>query len=63
MDTSVEAFLPQVYVIVGDWCQEQGAALIGGGVGAKPVVSDCEVLTLILANADKREGANNALED
>ncbi len=49
MGTSVEAFLTQVYVRVDDWCQEQGAVLLGGRVGAKPVVSDSEVLTLILA--------------
>lgn len=49
MNTSVEAFLTQVYVLVDDWCQEPGAALLGGRVGAKPVVSDSEVLTLILA--------------
>jgi dipeptidyl aminopeptidase/acylaminoacyl peptidase len=34
---------------VDDWYQEHGVALIGGRAGAKPVVSDSEVLTLILA--------------
>ncbi len=37
-----------VYVLVDDGYQEQGVSLLQGKVGAKPVLSDSEVITLLL---------------
>lgn len=38
-----------IYVLVDDWYQAHGAQLLTGKVGHKPVFSDSEVMTLMLA--------------
>jgi DDE family transposase len=60
MNMPVETFLTALYTIVDDWYKEQGAALLVGKAGTKPLFSDSEVLTLSLAQhwmgvADERE--------
>jgi hypothetical protein len=49
MFISIEDMFLIVLVIVDDWYQRQGAALLGRTVGQKPHFSDSEVLTLMLA--------------
>jgi hypothetical protein len=41
--------LTTVYVLVDDWYKENAPRLLKGKVGAKPVFSDSEVITLILS--------------
>ena len=38
-----------IYVIVDDWYQQHGQVLLQGKVGKKPTFSDCDVITLMLA--------------
>ena len=45
----VDAFLTALYTKVDDWYQTEGQALLAGKVGAKPLFSDSEVITLALA--------------
>ena len=45
----VETLLTVILVLVDDWYQTQGHRLLKGKRGAKPVFSDSEVLTLLLA--------------
>lgn len=48
MFISIEDMFLIVLVIVDDWYQRQGAALLGRTVGQKPHFSDSEMLTLML---------------
>lgn len=45
----VETLLTVILVLVDDWYQTEGYRLLKGKRGAKPVFSDSEVLTLLLA--------------
>jgi hypothetical protein len=49
MNMPVDAFLTALYTKVDDWYQAHGQALLAGKVGAKPLFSDSEVITLSLA--------------
>jgi hypothetical protein len=49
MNMPVDAFLTALYTKVDDWYQTEGPALLAGKVGAKPLFSDSEVITLALA--------------
>ena len=49
MNMPVDAFLTALYTKVDDWYQTEGQALLAGKVGAKPLFSDSEVITLALA--------------
>lgn len=46
----LETLLRHLYVLVDDWYQAEGQALMKGKVGAKPTFSDSEMLTLMLAH-------------
>ena len=50
MNRHTDAFLAGLYVIVDDWYLTQGVRLLSGKVGAKPIFSDSEVMTLALAH-------------
>ncbi len=45
----IETLLTIMYVLVDDWYQAKGHELLKGKPGAKPVFSDSEVMTLVLA--------------
>jgi len=45
----IETILTIIYVMVDDWYQSKGHCLLRGKVGRKPVFSDSEVITLMLA--------------
>jgi hypothetical protein len=45
----VDAFLTALYTKVDDWYQTEGQARLAGKVGAQPLFSDSEVITLALA--------------
>jgi hypothetical protein len=45
----IETILTIIYVIVDDWYQTKGKTLLAGKVGRKPIFSDSEVITLMLA--------------
>ncbi len=45
----VETLLTVIFVLVDDWYLAEGYRLLKGKRGAKPVFSDSEVLTLLLA--------------
>jgi len=45
----IETILTIIYVMVDDWYQSKGHRLLQGKVGRKPVFSDSEVITLMLA--------------
>src|SRR3954470_9176784 len=49
--TSIDmvSLLTTIYVLVDDWYKSKGQALLREKPGAKPVFSDSEVLTLMLA--------------
>lgn len=51
MKTSIDIpdLLTTIYVLVDDWYQAQGQALLKGKPGAKPEFSDSEMITLMLA--------------
>lgn len=51
MRTSINIpdLLTTIYVLVDDWYQEQGQALVQGKPGVKPELSDSEMITLMLA--------------
>jgi len=49
MTVSFETLLVTIYVLVDDWYQNEGSRLLKGKRGAKPVFSDSEVITLLLA--------------
>jgi Transposase DDE domain len=49
MNMPTELFLMELYCIVDDWYQAHGASLLAHKVGAKPVFSDSEVITLSIA--------------
>ena len=44
-----ETLLTIIYVLVDDWYQTEGRQLLKGKPGAKPVFSDSEVITLLVA--------------
>src|SRR5260370_7690855 len=46
MDVPYEMLFTVVYVVVDDWYQREGWALVRGRPGVKPRCSDSEVLTL-----------------
>jgi hypothetical protein len=46
---SIEELLLVTFVLVDDWYEQKGKYLLGRTVGAKPIFSDSEVLTLMLA--------------
>ncbi len=48
MDLPYEMLFTMVYVVVDDWYQREGCALVRGRPGVKPHFSDSEVLTLEL---------------
>jgi len=45
----IETLLTIIYVLVDDWYQAKGQRLLQGKVGRKPVFTDSEVITLMLA--------------
>lgn len=45
----IETILTIIYVLVDDWYQSKGQQLLQGKVGRKPIFSDSEVITLMLA--------------
>jgi hypothetical protein len=49
MAISIDELMLVVFCLVDDWYQCKGARLLGRTVGAKPVFSDSELLTLMLA--------------
>ncbi len=51
MSTSIDmvSLLTTIFVLVDDWYLSKGQALLSGKPGAKPVFSDSEMLTLMLA--------------
>jgi DDE family transposase len=49
MNMPLDAFLTALYTKVDDWYQAHGPALLAGKVGAPPLFSDSEVITLALA--------------
>jgi len=49
LTVDVETLLTVIFVLVDDWYQTEGYRLLKGKRGAKPVFSDSEVLTLLLA--------------
>ena len=44
----IETLLTIIYVLVDDWYQSKGQALLKGKAGVKPTFSDSEVITLML---------------
>lgn len=46
---SIETILTIIYVLVDDWYELKGKALLMGKVGKKPIFKDSEVITLALA--------------
>lgn len=50
MSIPLEDLLTYLYVLVDDWYKAEGMKLLKGKVGAKPVFSDSEILTLMLAH-------------
>ena len=46
---NMETLLTTIYVMVDDWYQEKGQQLLAGKVGRKPIFSDSEVITLMIA--------------
>ena len=46
----LETLFTTLYVLVDDWYQTTGQALLAGKAGAKPIFSDSELLTLLLAH-------------
>jgi hypothetical protein len=46
MEVRYDALFTQVYTVVDDWYQVEGAGLVRGRPGVKPRFSDSEVLTL-----------------
>ena len=61
MNMPIDDFLTALYTTVDDWMQERASVLLSGKVGAKPVFSDSEVVTLSIAGhwlgfgSDERE--------
>src|SRR4030042_6051476 len=51
MATSIDIpmLLTIMYVLVDDWYKAKGYLLLAGKAGARPVFSDSEVITLVLA--------------
>jgi hypothetical protein len=49
MTVDFETLLTIIYVLVDDWYQHSGRRLLKGKRGAKPIFSDSEVITLLLA--------------
>lgn len=49
LTVDVETLLTVIFVVVDDWYQTEGHRLLKGKRGQKPVFSDSEVLTLLLA--------------
>jgi hypothetical protein len=45
----METLLTIIYVEVDDWYQEKGKAMLKGKAGDKPVFTDSEVMTLMIA--------------
>jgi hypothetical protein len=45
----IETILTIIYVLVDDWYQSKGRAMLQGKAGRKPVFSDSEVIALMLA--------------
>jgi hypothetical protein len=50
MSIDLISLLTTIYVLVDDWYQGAGQALLKGKPGAKPVFSDSEVLSLMVAH-------------
>ena len=50
--TSIDliSLLTTIYVLVDDWYQAVGQGLLKGKPGVKPVFSDSEVMTLMVAH-------------
>src|SRR5260370_33728974 len=46
---TIVELLTTMYVLVDDWYQEKGQAMLKGKPGVKPVFSDSEMITLMLA--------------
>src|SRR5258708_20729831 len=46
---TISDLLTTIYVLVDDWYQAEGRALLAGKPGAKPEFSDSEMMTLMLA--------------
>jgi len=46
----METVFTTIYILVDDWYRAQGQMLLNGKAGAKPVFSDSELLTLMLAH-------------
>jgi len=46
---SISDILTVVYILVDDWYQTDGVKLLEGKPGAKPLLTDNEVITLMLA--------------
>ncbi len=49
MNMPIDDFLTALYTTVDDWMQEHAPFLLAGKVGAKPIFSDSEVVTLSIA--------------
>ena len=48
MTVEMEIIFIIVFVLVDDWYQQEGVALLKGKRGAKPAFSDSEVITLLI---------------
>jgi hypothetical protein len=48
MSVEIETIFLIVFVLVDDWYQQEGVALLKGKRGAKPTFSDSEVITLLI---------------
>ena len=46
----LETLFTTIYVLVDDWYQAKGRHSLKGKAGAKPIFSDSELLTLLLAH-------------
>ena len=46
----METVFTTIYVLVDDWYQREGKMLLNGQAGVKPVFSDSELLTVMLAH-------------
>lgn len=44
----VESLLVTIFVLVDDWYKSEGKVLKGNKPGAKPTMSDSEIITLVL---------------
>lgn len=47
---ALETLFTTLYVLIDDWYQAEGCKLMRGKVGAKPIFSDSEMLTLMVAH-------------